>query len=340
MDKSVKYCFSDTKEPLFWSNISFDPEVDEFAWGWIDGGVEFHIMSEKDADELLAAGKIVTETSAFSSFTIEDGMLFGSEMSLMPYSQPAKSAKDKPELGVIKLPATYDATLVNADIELDDLVSRMQIALKKEERPDCISILFDGVPGTGKTMAAAYLADQLGMKLKSHKLGEILGKYVGETEKSLQKAFDEAEEEGYVLHFDEIDSLAGDRSTADRKHETKAVNALLQCMDTFKGIFIGTTNSKKELDTAIKRRFLLKKEFKNVTSEQADKLSKLFFKRKAPTNLPSEVLAPADFALVKNTLLFVDDAVITKKYLKACLLEEAGERNGTNGKNKRIGFVL
>lgn len=340
MDKNTKYCFADTKEPIFFCDIPGKKKT-ETLWGWIDGTVEFHAMSEKDADELLAQKKIVTEDEAFSNL----GNMFGSMGNLdaafatsMALSPVKKKDEPKAELGVIKLPKTYDASLVNTDIVPDDLAAKLEIALKKEDRPSCISILFDGVPGTGKTMAACYIADKMGRKLKSHKLGELLGKYVGETEKQIQKAFDEAQTEGYILHFDEIDSIAGDRDKADRGYEIKAVNALLQCMDTYEGIFIATTNSKSGLDSAIKRRFLLKKEFSNVTSEQANKLAKLFFKRKAPTDLPNETLAPADFNLVKNSLLFVDDADITKKYIREQLLIEADERNGKS-KSNSIGFL-
>lgn len=338
MDKNTKYCFTDTKEPLFWALIG--DKKKETIWGWIDGGVEFHHMTEKDADELLKQGKIIREEDLTMDFSSMFGPIealdasFGT--SLIPTS---KKKPSEDEVGVIKLPKTYDATLVNTDIAPDDLASKLEIALKKEDRPSCISILFDGVPGTGKTMAAAYIAQKMGRKLKSYKLGEILGKYVGETEKAIQKAFNEAEEKGYILHFDEIDSIAGSRDNADRNHEVKAVNALLQCMDTYEGIFIATTNSKKSLDTAIKRRFLLKKEFSNVTSEQANKLAKLFFKRKAPSDLPDEVLAPADFNLVKNSLLFIEDSKITRAFIREQLLIEAAERNGTNKSGRSIGFL-
>lgn len=364
LNKNTKYCFKDTLEPIFFMELdlrslldihkgdlpaSWSPK-DDLLWGWIDGTTEFTWITSADMQELLRLGKVVTEdsmsiTNIAQTFTInmsqeesEDGEIAAYDM--FGPKKSKKSNDDNEVLGIIKVPTTYDPSLVNTDMPIDTIADKLGIALTKEDRPKCISILLDGAPGTGKTMAAAYIAEKLGRKLKSYKLGELLGKYVGESENKLMDAFNDAQEKGYILHFDEIDSIAGDRSSADRTYEVKHVNALLQCMDMYEGIFIATTNSKSSLDTAIKRRFLLKKEFKNVTSEQANKLSKLFFRRKAPIGLPNEMLAPADFALVKNALLFVDDSVITKKYLKTCLLEEAAERNGTNGKNKPIGFVL
>ncbi len=343
MDKSIKYCFSDTKEPLFWCDIK-----GETWWGYIDGTVEFHAMSDADADVLYGQGKIVEEDKAYGDMSVMFGDINLKNIGLLggPIDANIKASygadgdkEDKAEVGIIRLPKDYDATLVNTDILPDDLAAKLEIALAKEDRPSCISILFDGVPGTGKTMAAAYIADKMGRKLKSYKLGELLGKYVGQTEKALMKAFDDAEKEGHILHLDEIDSIASDRGKADRSYEVKAVNALLQSMDTFEGIFIATTNSKDGLDSAIKRRFLLKKEFKNVTGTQADKLAKMFFKRKAPKNLPDDILAPADFNLVKHSLLFIEDDKINKKFIEEQLLEEAAERNDTKNKANKIGFL-
>ena len=342
MDKKIGYCFADTKEPLFYFDLD-----DKTYWGWIDGTLEISYMTNQDAIELLALGKIVKEPPKDASLPELEEFMFGIESQnpgsamTLTFGDSNTKSKDDPELesSLIKLPATYDHTLVNTSIDPDVLAAKLEIALKKEDRPNCISLLFDGVPGTGKTMAAAYIASKMDRKLASYKLGELLGKYVGESEQKIQEAFTSAQEKGHILHFDEIDSIATDRDTADRGHEVKAVNALLQAMDTFEGIFIATTNSKKGLDTAIKRRFLLKQEFKNVTSEQADKLAKLFFKRKAPVGLPDDVMAPADFALVKNSLLFVDDSEINRKFILGRLIEEAKERNGEKLKSKPIGFI-
>ena len=75
--------------------------------------------------------------------------------------------------------------------------------------------LFSGPQGTGKTMTAEVLANELGMDIYRVDLGAIVSKYIGETEKNLAQLFDRAESENLVLYFDEADSLFGKRSVKD-----------------------------------------------------------------------------------------------------------------------------
>lgn len=241
----------------------------------------------------------------------------------------------------IKLPQKYDPKLSNTERTADELSDMMKTALGKDDRPNCISLLFHGVPGTGKTIAAAYLAKQLNRPMRSYNIAEMLGKYVGESEKALTKAFTDCQNHGVILHLDEIDSIAANRDEADRQHQVQMVNCLLQNLDTFEGIFIATTNLQSKLDSAVTRRFLLKQEFKNVSAAQAQSLARLYFSRKAPRNLPENVLAPADFNIVKAGLLFAKDEDINRKYLYAKLMEEAELRNGKDLsiKKQTMGFL-
>jgi hypothetical protein len=120
-----------------------------------------------------------------------------------------------------------------------------------------ITALFSGSPGTGKTLSANVVAGELGLDLFQVNLTEIVDKYIGETEKNLEKIFDEAESLNVVLFFDEADALFGRRSEVKDAHDRYAnqeVAYLLQRIETFDGITILATNLRGNLDQAFSRR--------------------------------------------------------------------------------------
>ena len=120
-----------------------------------------------------------------------------------------------------------------------------------------ISALFSGVSGTGKTLAAEILANELKLDLYRIDLSSIVSKYIGETEKNLKHVFDAAEKSGAILLFDEADSLFGKRSEVKDSHDRYAnieVSYLLQRMELYRGLAILTTNFKNLLDSAFLRR--------------------------------------------------------------------------------------
>lgn len=120
-----------------------------------------------------------------------------------------------------------------------------------------ISALFAGASGTGKTMAAEVLANELRLDLYRIDLSQVVSKYIGETEKNLRQVFDAAEDGGAILLFDEADALFGKRSEVKDSHDRYAnieVSYLLQRMEAYRGLAILTTNMKNALDTAFMRR--------------------------------------------------------------------------------------
>ncbi len=120
-----------------------------------------------------------------------------------------------------------------------------------------LTALFAGSPGTGKTLAARAVAGTLGLDLYTVELASIVDKYVGETEKNLERVFDEAENLNVVLLFDEADALFGARSDVKDAHDRYAnieVSYLLQRMEQFDGIAILATNLRGNLDAAFSRR--------------------------------------------------------------------------------------
>ena len=120
-----------------------------------------------------------------------------------------------------------------------------------------LAVLFGGPPGTGKTMAAEVIAHNLGLDLYKIDLSTIISKYIGETEKNLERIFREAETSNAILFFDEADSLFGKRSEVRDSHDRYAnieTSYLLQRMEAYNGVTILATNLRANLDEAFTRR--------------------------------------------------------------------------------------
>jgi SpoVK/Ycf46/Vps4 family AAA+-type ATPase len=147
-----------------------------------------------------------------------------------------------------------------------------------------LSALFSGEPGTGKTMVAGIIADELGLDLYQIDLSRIVSKYVGETEKNLAELFDAAEAGHAILLFDEADSLFAKRtevkSSVDR-YANLEVNYLLQRMEAFGGITILTTNMDSAIDDAFRRRISFRVNFPFPEPEDRRRLWEVMLPREA-----------------------------------------------------------
>lgn len=127
-----------------------------------------------------------------------------------------------------------------------------------------LNVLFAGPSGTGKTMAAEIVANQLKLDLYKIDLSNVVSKYIGETEKNLARIFEEAETANSILFFDEADALFGKRTEVRDSHDRYAnieVNYLLQKMEEYEGIVILATNFRKNMDDAFVRRMHFTVEF-------------------------------------------------------------------------------
>jgi hypothetical protein len=152
-----------------------------------------------------------------------------------------------------------------------------------------ISALFAGESGTGKTMAAEVLANDLRLYLYRIDLSAVVSKYIGETEKNLRKLFDAAEQGGAILFFDEADALFGKRSEVKDSHDRYAnieINYLLQRMEAFSGLAILATNMKSALDPAFLRRL----RFVVNTPVPTVKDRKLIWEKSLPPETPKKDL--------------------------------------------------
>ncbi|WP_159058580.1 ATP-binding protein, partial [Streptomyces europaeiscabiei] len=124
--------------------------------------------------------------------------------------------------------------------------------------------LFAGESGTGKTLSAEVVAAELGLDLYVVQLSSIVDKYVGETEKNLERIFTEADRTDAVLLFDEADAVFGKRSEVKDSHDKYANMEsayLLQRLESFDGIALLTTNLRANIDEAFTRRLDLVVDF-------------------------------------------------------------------------------
>jgi SpoVK/Ycf46/Vps4 family AAA+-type ATPase len=136
-----------------------------------------------------------------------------------------------------------------------------------------LKVLFAGPSGTGKTMAAEVIANELKIDLYKIDLSTIVSKYIGETEKNLDKIFREGQTANAILFFDEADALFGKRSEVRDAHDRYAnieTAYLLQKMDEYEGTVILATNLRKNMDDAFARRMHFSLEF--PLPEEADRL--------------------------------------------------------------------
>ncbi|HML35983.1 MAG TPA: AAA family ATPase [Bacillota bacterium] len=122
-----------------------------------------------------------------------------------------------------------------------------------------VSAVFAGPPGTGKTMAAQVVANELNMELYQIDLSQVVDKYIGETEKNIRLIFDQAKKSNSILFFDEADSLFGKRvenaANANDRFANIESSMLLQCIEQYSGISLLATNNYGAMDPAFIRRF-------------------------------------------------------------------------------------
>ena len=136
------------------------------------------------------------------------------------------------------------------------LADGLGAAARTRYRPGVRALLV-GPSGTGKTLAASWVATRLGLPLYRVDLASVTSKYIGETEKNLSELFARAEHAEVVLLFDEADSLFGKRTDvkdANDRFANQQTNYLLQRIESFEGIVLLTSNSRARFDSAFTRR--------------------------------------------------------------------------------------
>jgi len=148
-----------------------------------------------------------------------------------------------------------------------------------------LTALFQGGPGTGKTLVASAIANELGLDLYRIDLSRVMSKWIGETEQNLAKVFDSAEEGQALILFDEADSLFGKRTevrTSVDRYANLETNYLLQRLDTFEGVAVLTTNFGTAIDAAFKRRLSCRLTFPFPDEEARERLWRVHLPEQLP----------------------------------------------------------
>lgn len=148
-----------------------------------------------------------------------------------------------------------------------------------------LSVLFSGPPGTGKTMAVEIIGGELEIDVYRIDLSQVVSKYIGETEKNLDRIFSEAECSNAILFFDEADALFGKRSEVKDAHDRYAnieIAYLLQKFEDYPGITILATNLRGNMDEAFTRRLDICIDFPEPSPENRLRIWESMFPQPAP----------------------------------------------------------
>ena len=233
--------------------------------------------------------------------------------------------------------SSYDLSVLNTSIPAQEIVEMVQNAIvndrKSQGKEKGIRILFYGLSGSGKTNLAHYIADAIGKKLLCKNASDILGMLVGESEKNIAKAFEEAKKQKKILLFDEVDSFFRERSYAFQSWEITLVNEFLTQMEKFDGIVICTTNLRNIMDKAMQRRFHIMVEFKALKHEGVESLLGKYFPQfdfseediRRISRFQSAT--PGDFGNLSSRLRFMNQEKVTETYIidELCKMQEEKE---------------
>ena len=230
----------------------------------------------------------------------------------------------------------YSLDLLNTTMDMQKLACGI-------EENQAGRLCFYGPAGTGKTEYAHWLSKQLDKPLIIKKSSDLMSCFVGETERNLARAFEEADSDNAILFLDEVDSFLQDRSNARHSWQVSEVNELLSQMEAFSGIFIATTNLVEILDKAALRRFDAKIKFDFLTVFQRMKMFQttcdlLDIGQPESSHLKVmeklENIATGDFAAMKRRHRF--SAIGNPDELICALVEESELKAGA--KLRSIGF--
>lgn len=207
-----------------------------------------------------------------------------------------------------------------------------------------VTVLFAGPPGTGKTMAAEVIAAELGLDLFKIDLSTVVSKYIGETEKNLERIFSEAQSSNAILFFDEADALFGKRSEVKDAHDRYAnieISYLLQRMELYNGITILATNLRANLDEAFTRRLQFSIDFPFPEREYRLRIWQTLF----PVDVPRA--QDVDFGLLARRFKLaggnIRNVIVSAAYLAAAdgrMVKMAHLLHGVRRELQKIGRLV
>ena len=282
-------------QPKFFDSLIQElyPQGGEFPeFGGVKTGNNRGMVPTGETALFILAGNDMEERLKIQELFSDYGQLFKQNILWLEHvkeGEPAMSGRmiishewiDKLLFGKISKPKfspDFPAKLISTKMEWNDLVLHEQTAdqindikiwleynkelsndpnIARKIKPG-YRALFYGPPGTGKTLTASLLGKQFDKDVYRVDLSQVISKYIGETEKNLEKIFTRAEHKNWILFFDEGDALFGKRTNVQSsidKHANQEVSYLLQRVEDFPGLMILASNYKSNLDAAFLRRF-------------------------------------------------------------------------------------
>lgn len=206
--------------------------------------------------ELAKAYALSQGTGAITREYLRSAILGVSSHSLDQYATKIQSHYQMRDLILPDTPKLQLSHIINR-VRNRKLVYETWGFLEKSSYGNGTAMIFAGPPGTGKTMAAQVMAAELGMELYRIELPAVVDKYIGETEKKLNRIFNEAEKSMAILFFDEADVLFSKRTEvkeSNDKYSNMEIAFLLQKMEEYDGVSILATNYLQNFDNAFRRR--------------------------------------------------------------------------------------
>lgn len=207
-----------------------------------------------------------------------------------------------------------------------------------------VSALFAGDSGTGKTLSAEVIANDLGLVIYKIDLSAVVSKYIGETEKNLGKIFAEARASNAILFFDEADALFGKRSEvkdAKDRYANIEISYLLQEIESYDGIAILATNLRQNLDEAFTRRLDFLIDFPSPEAPYRRLLWEAHFPRQAPLSADIDLDNIAErYTLAGGN---IRNAALASAYFAAAdggVITNAHIRNAIRREHQKMGRLL
>ncbi len=241
---------------------------------------------------------------------------------------------------------SLDALKTTEPVEniVKDLQNAEKWQSKEYDSESGIRILNYGPSGTGKTAFVENTAKLLDKPLKIVRASEILGMYVGETEKNIKQAFEDAAETNSILLIDEADSFLHSRGDNVNRHNDSKVNEFLVQMERFPGILFCNTNLPDNLDSATDRRFHMKIGFEPLDKEGISLLCKSYFEKYEFSEQQineiynSGEVTPGDFGSLFGRMRFTDPDDVTADFICDELIKVVKGKKRSWKNRKAIGF--
>lgn len=193
---------------------------------------------------------------------------------------------------------SYTLDALNLSVPVESVIQTLKNFLAQPQKPRFgLNLLFHGIPGSGKTGFARYLAHHLHRDLIIKRGSDLLGMYVGSTEQAIAAAFKQAQNSEAILLIDEADTFFGARESARQKYEISHTNEFLNQLENHNTIVICCTNMLDHFDQASIRRFHERVEFKPIPKEKLGNVFLTCF-----SDILTAIPRPADLDQALRTL--------------------------------------